>query len=212
MQEAFSAGDINDQQYRDLTAALLELKDGSEAAARGQEVLSGEVLSSEEAILKARQAVLDQTVALEELASNERIKNMEFAVDFQIAQMEADAKKVEAILNATSATIASTGEAAASMFDTLSGGDLSFRDQWSARDAIDQQMDIQQQAADQQGALIKPQIAQLRARTQALKSGDGLIKISSDGLEPALEMIMWEVLEKIQMRANAEGAEFLLGL
>lgn len=212
VQEAFSAGDINDQQYRNLTAALLELKDGSEAAARGQEVLSGEVLSSEEAILKARQAVLDQTVALEELASNERIKNMEFAVDFQIAQMEADAKKVEAILNATSATIASTGEAAASMFDTLSGGDLSFRDQWSARDAIDQQMDIQQQAADQQGALIEAQIAQLRARTQALKSGDGLIKISSDGLEPALEMIMWEVLEKIQMRANAEGAEFLLGL
>lgn len=212
VQDAFNNGDINEQQYRSLTGALLELKDSSEQAAQGQESLTGEVLSSEDAILKAKQAVLDQSLALEELASNERIKNMEFAVDFKIAQMEADAKKVEAILNATSTTIASTGEAAASMFDTLGSGDLGFSDQWAARDAIDQQMKIQEEAAAQQGKLIDAQVAQMRARTQALQRGDGLIKISSDGLEPALEMIMWQVLEKIQMRANAEGAEFLLGL
>lgn len=212
VQDAFNQGDIDEQQYRSLTGALLELKDSSEQAAQGQEALTGEVLSSEDAILKARQAVLDQTLALEELASNERIKNMEFAVDFKIAQMEADAKKVEAILNATSTTISSTAEAAASMFETLGGGELNFSDQWLARDAIEQQLEIQEQAANQQGQLIEAQVEQMRARTQALQSGDGLIKISSDGLEPALEMIMWQVLEKIQMRANAEGAEFLLGL
>jgi len=210
VQEAFNNGDINEQQYRDLTAALLELRDGSLEAAQGQESLTGEVLSSEEAILKARQAVLDQSLALEELASNERIKNMEFAVDFQIARMETDAKKVEAILNATSETISSTASAASSMFGTL--GDLSLGDRFAARDAIEQQLEIQQQAADQQERLIDAQIKSLNARTRALQSGDGLIKISSDGLEPALEMIMWQVLEKIQMRANAEGAEFLLGL
>ncbi|WGI23626.1 phage tail tape measure protein [Halomonas alkaliantarctica] len=212
VQDAFNQGDIDEQQYRSLTGALLELKESSEQAAQGQEALTGEVLSSEDAILKARQAVLDQTLALEELASNERIKNMEFAVDFKIAQMEADAKKVEAILNATSTTISSTAEAAASMFETLGGGELSFGDRWLARDAIEQQLQIQEQAANQQGQLIEAQVEQMRARTQALQSGDGLIKISSDGLEPALEMIMWQVLEKIQMRANAEGAEFLLGL
>jgi TP901 family phage tail tape measure protein len=210
VQEAFNTGDINEQQYRDLTAALLELKDGSLSAAQGQEALTGEVLSSEDAILKARQAVLDQTLALQQLASDERIKNMEFAVDFQIAKMETDAKKVEAILNATSETISSTADAAASMFGIL--GDLSFGDRFAARDAIEQQLEIQQQAADQQARLIDAQIKSLNAKTQALQNGDGLIKISSDGLEPALEMIMWEVLEKVQMRANAEGAEFLLGL
>ncbi|CAM0557094.1 hypothetical protein EHLJMEHL_02182 [Vreelandella titanicae] len=212
VQDAFNQGDIDEQQYRSLIGALLELKESSEQAAQGQEALTGEVLSSEDAILKARQAVQDQTLALEELASNERIKNMEFAVDFKIAEMEADAKKVEAILNATSTTISSTAEAAASMFETLGGGGLSFGDRWLARDAIEQQLEIQEQAANQQGQLIEAQVEQMRARTQALQSGDGLIKISSDGLEPALEMIMWQVLEKIQMRANAEGAEFLLGL
>ena len=210
VQDAFNSGDINEQQYRSLTAALLELSEGSEQAAYGQEALAGEVLSSEEAILKARQAVLDQTLALEELASNERIKNMEFAVDFKIAKMETDAKKVEAILSATSETISSTADAAASMFGIL--GDLSIGDRFAARDAIEQQLEIQQQAADQQEKLIAAQIKSLNAKTRALQSGDGLIKISSDGLEPALEMIMWQVLEKIQMRANAEGAEFLLGL
>lgn len=212
VENAFNSGDINEQQYRDLTAALLEMKEGTDAAASSQGVLTGEVLSSEDAILKARQAVLDQTLALEELASNERIKNMEFAVDFKIAQMEADTKKVEAILSATSETIASTADAAASMFDTLGGGGLNFSDSWLARDAIEQQLEIQQQAADQQEKLIDAQIKSLNARTQALQNGDGLIKIESDGLEPALEMIMWNVIEKVQLRANAEGAEFLLGL
>ena len=98
------------------------------------------------------------------------------------------------------------------MFGTLGSGDLDFSDRWAARDAIDQQLEIQQQAADQQSKLIDAQVQNLKARTQAMQSGDGLIKISSDGLEPALEMIMWQVLEKVQMRANAEGAEFLLGL
>lgn len=119
VQDAFNSGEINRQQYLDMTAALLELQSGIDAAANSTEALTGEVLTSEDAILKARQAVLDQTLALEQLASNERIKNIEFAVDFQIAKMETEAKRVESILNATSTVIASTAEAAASMFDTL---------------------------------------------------------------------------------------------
>ncbi|MFI8748840.1 phage tail tape measure protein [Vreelandella lionensis] len=210
LHHAFLNGLIDEDQLYSGISALSELKGQLSETADSQEALTGEVLSSEEAILKARQAVLDQTLALEELASNERIKNMEFAVDFQIAKMETDAKKVEAILSATSETISSTADAAASMFGIL--GDLSFGDRFAARDAIEQQLEIQQQAADQQEKLIAAQIKSLNAKTQALQNGDGLIKISSDGLEPALEMIMWEVIEKVQMRANAEGAEFLLGL
>ncbi|WP_394424742.1 phage tail tape measure protein [Vreelandella stevensii] len=212
VQDAFNSGEINRQQYLDMTAALLELQSGTDAAANSTEALTGEVLTSEDAILKARQAVLDQTLALEQLASNERIKNIEFAVDFQIAKMETEAKRVESILNATSSVIASTAEAAASMFDTLGGGSLSGSDRFRARDAIDQQLKIQKQAAEQQGRLIEAQIESLTAKNRALQNGEGLIKIESDGLEPALEMIMWQVLEKIQLRANAESAEFLLGL
>jgi hypothetical protein len=39
-----------------------------------------------------------------------------------------------------------------------------------------------------------------------------MIQIDSTGLEPALEMILWQVIEKVQIRANEESADFLLGL
>jgi hypothetical protein len=38
-----------------------------------------------------------------------------------------------------------------------------------------------------------------------------MIKIEAAGLEPHLEAFMWKILENIQIRANAEAAEFLLG-
>ncbi|EGP18533.1 phage tail tape measure protein [Halomonas sp. TD01] len=212
IQDAYDSGEIDEAKYNELRNALLRLRDSSNDAAKGQEVLAGEALSSEDAILKARKAVLEQTLALEQLASNERIKNIEFSVDFQVAKMETEAKRVESILNATSATITSTEDPAASMFDTLGGGSLSGSDRFRARDAIDQQLKVQEQAAEQQGRLIDAQIESLTAKTKALQNGEGLIKIESDGLEPALEMFMWQVLEKIQLRANAESAEFLLGI
>lgn len=212
IQEAYEAGEIDSTKYNELKTALLGLREGADAASKGQEALAGEVLSSEEAILKAREAVLGHKLALEEIASSERIRNLEISVDFKVAKMENEAKRVEAVLNATSTTIASTAEAAASMFETLSGSGLSGSDRFRARDAIDQQLKIQKQAAEQQGKLIDAQVASLTAKTQALKNGEGLIKIESDGLEPALEMIMWNVIEKVQLRANAESAEFLLGI
>jgi len=210
LQEAYDSGEIDEAKYNKLKTALLGLRDSSNKAATSQEVLSGEVLNSEDAILKARTAVLEQTVALEQLASNERIKKFEVGVNFQIAKMETDAKRFESILNATSSTIASTAQAATSMFGTLDN--LSGGDKFRARSAIDKQLKIQKEAANQQGKLIDAQVKNLTARTQALQNGEGLIKIESDGLEPALEMIMWQVLEKVQLRANAESTEFLLGL
>lgn len=147
-----------------------------------------------------------------ELASNEKIKAMEFTAEINIAALEADARKVEAILTATSDTIASMGESVSDLFGIMASEDLSFRQRWDMEDAIDQQLEIQQQAAEDQTKLINAQIDAMRAKTEALRNGDGLVTITSDGLEPALEMIMWQVIEKVQLRANAEGAEFLLGI
>ncbi|TFH84821.1 phage tail tape measure protein, partial [Billgrantia azerbaijanica] len=212
IREAFEAGDIDATQYEQLKGKLLELRDGAREAGKGQKALATETLNTEEAILKARDAVLEQELALEKLASNERIKNMEFAVDLKVAQLEADTRRVEAILSATSTTIEATAAAGASMWETLAGGDLSFSDKWDLKDHIEQQMDIQEEAAKQQAKLIAAQVKLYEARTEALKNGDGLIQIDSSGLEPALEMVMWQIIEKVQLRANAEGAEFLLGL
>jgi len=47
---------------------------------------------------------------------------------------------------------------------------------------------------------------------ESMQGGEALIKIDSTGLEPALEMVMWEILEKVQIRASEEAADFLLGI
>ena len=68
----------------------------------------------------------------------------------------------------------------------------------------------------QQKELNQAQIEYLNARTKRLEGGEGevesLISITADGLEPELEMIMYSIIEKIQIRANEEGLEFLLGI
>ena len=59
--------------------------------------------------------------------------------------------------------------------------------------------------------LIKSQTRLADAKQKAVESGDAMITISGDGLEPELEAFMWQILERIQIRANADGAEYLLG-
>lgn len=59
---------------------------------------------------------------------------------------------------------------------------------------------------------IQKQIDLLEAKRLAIESGEGLININSTGLEPALEMIMWEIMAKVQLKANEDGAAFLLGV
>ena len=45
----------------------------------------------------------------------------------------------------------------------------------------------------------------------ALNNGDGMIKVTGDGLQPHLEAFMWEILKAIQVRVNADGLKMLLG-
>jgi hypothetical protein len=43
-----------------------------------------------------------------------------------------------------------------------------------------------------------------------MESGEGLIKISGDGLGPALEMVLFEIAELMQVRMAEDQSEFLL--
>ena len=63
---------------------------------------------------------------------------------------------------------------------------------------------LEKQAKSEVGATKS--IKDMQAKSAALKEGDSLIKIESTGLEPALEMIMWQVLEKVKLKVTAEEA------
>ena len=77
---------------------------------------------------------------------------------------------------------------------------------------LDEQMALQSQLIHKQMELVDAQIEQIEARTAMMKKGDSMIKIQGDGLEPELEAFMWKILENLQVRANQEFSEFLIGL
>jgi hypothetical protein len=77
---------------------------------------------------------------------------------------------------------------------------------------IEDESKNRKETIDAQNRLNNAQAAALEAKTKTLADGGGLIKITTDGLEPALEMIMWNVLEKVQIQVNDEASNLLLGL
>jgi TP901 family phage tail tape measure protein len=140
-------------------------------------------------------------------------KEIEWKAKLDIADVEANAKIIEAAFKSIDNTISSTGATLASItgsYATLmaAGG--------SGGNAVYDEMRAESRRRDaallQQKDLIAAEVANLNARTALLDRGESLIKITADGLQPQLEAFMWEILKAIQIKANSEGANFLLGV
>jgi TP901 family phage tail tape measure protein len=76
---------------------------------------------------------------------------------------------------------------------------------------MEKEIEIRAELARQQGELTAAEVKYLEARTEALKQGDALINIQVDGVYPELELIMHKLIEQTQVRATAEGLDFLIG-
>lgn len=139
---------------------------------------------------------------------------MEWEAKIEIAEAEAAAAAIQAAFEAAGDAVIATSAAASSMFGDLAAviGDLSTMDKWFMQDILKEQMELQRIAVEDQSKLIAAQISLMKLKEAALKDGEALITIDSNGLEPALEMIMWQILEKIQVKATGASSDFLLGL
>ena len=109
-------------------------------------------------------------------------------------------------------TITSTGDLLGGLFGLLAGDELDTMAKWDIEDQIDKESKMREDAHESQMELNESQKAYMNAKTDAIESGEGLINITADGLEPEIEAFMWKILEKIQIRANEESSEFLLGV
>jgi len=140
--------------------------------------------------------------------------SIEWTAKVDIAQAEAAAQQISAAFEAASSTVESTSQAASDMFGSLASnmGDMGTSDKWFMQDVLEDQMEMEQQALDMQKELNQAQIEYMGTKTEAIQSGDSQIKIDGTGLSPALEMVMWEILELVQVKASSEQADFLLGL
>lgn len=83
-------------------------------------------------------------------------------------------------------------------------------DQWEQ--AINDDMEKKKADFDLQKDLIDQQLEILEAKERALDSGEGLIKIDSTGVEPALVAFVFEILRLLQVQMNQDGNKFLLSI
>lgn len=141
----------------------------------------------------------------------DEIKNaVEWTAKIHIADAENDTKKLKSLVDSIGDGIKSTGTLLGSLTSELNkaGGWKSY----AIQEQIEAENRRRQQEFDLQKRIMDQQIRLNDLKLVKMESGDNLITIHAEGLKPALEMILWEVLETIQVRANEEASEFLLGL
>lgn len=157
----------------------------------------------------AKQSKETETKMLE-LASNERIKAMEFSASINIAGIEAGTKQIEAAFNSINAGIESTGTTWTTLWDMVgsvggsAGGELN--------EAIKREEERRQSEFDQQKELNNQLVTLNQLRIDSLRSGGSLIEIDGKGLEPEIEAFMFKILGRIQTRVSADYGAFLLGV
>jgi len=155
---------------------------------------------------------LAQIVSSAELAQ----AAFEYAAMVDIAQIESASAEIQAAFESIGGSVSSMTGSISSMFSDLvtgfSSGELTRLQEWHLQDMVEAQQEAQNALIAAQVELTIAQAEYMAARTEALSNGESLITIDSNGLEPALEMVMWEIIEKVQVRATEEAADFLLGV
>lgn len=202
---------------RELAANNQSLQLGYDETTGKINSFSGTIVRSGEALedtAKKTEELVKQSEAYQikllEIASDERIANIEASVSLDIAEVEAGAQKVEALAKTISDTFENTG----SVITDLFGGfdDASRSTQIEIASQIREENKRRQQALDDQSKLTDAEIAYIREKTRQLARGDAIINVDGSGLQQHLEAFMFEILRNIQIRVNAEGEDMLLGL
>lgn len=149
-------------------------------------------------------------IKMEEIASNERIKTIDAYVKLNVADLEAQAKQVQAAFSSIDTTIKSTGDLLGGLFGSLSSADTYTK--LRIIDQIEAENKRRDAALELQKQLTQAEIENIQAKSRALEKGDSVIKIDGTGLEPHLNAFMFEILKAIRVSVNPEFQQYLLGL
>lgn len=204
------AGDAFDQ----AAASGNNLATANDKAGKSSKDIGKELLAQQKLTLDAEKAANDFAAKMESIASNERIKLIEARVSLDIAQAEAAAQVITATFEGLGNTVTSTGDVISSALGALPniGGFYGLEQLELIEKQLEKENTYREDALTLQKDLTNATIDNLRAKTQAMQSGNALIQIDGAGLQPHLEAFMWEILKTIQVRVNADGLDMLVGV
>lgn len=175
-----------------------------------------EKIPTEKQIEIKLQGEIDTRLAQIEASAKTAEAAFKYTAEVDIAQIEAAAEVSKSAFDSIGSSVVSATESVSSMFGDLAGafsdGNLTQLQKWNLQDMVEDQQEAQNALIESQIKLTDAQTEYLNKKNEALDSGEASIKIDSTGLEPALEMVMWEIIKKVQVKANEEAADFLLGI
>ena len=137
---------------------------------------------------------------------------LKFKAEVDIAEIEALSNQTIALTDNINTAFETSADIITNALGQLTSEGLGLQEKWAIQDVLEQESRLRQQEFELQKKLTEATIELTKAKQQKLEAGDAIIKISADGLEPHLELILWEIVQKIQIRANEEQAEYLLGV
>lgn len=173
----------------------------------------------EDAWQEIQDATRQTTEATKELASttetitlDEKLAIIEANSATATAQIQADAQVISSAFESIGISVESTGGLLGELFGLLGDENISKFDKLGLKEQIEIENERREESLRLQERLIEAQIRELAVRTEAYRNGGSLIQIDGAGLQPHLEAFMFEILESIQVRVNAEGYNLLLGV
>jgi TP901 family phage tail tape measure protein len=182
----------------------------TEKAARAAATKVAEVLPPEKKIEVKPKVDQEALARLKEQSAIVQ-KTIEWSAKIRIAEVEAGVKALAAAFSNLDARVASTGTTLTDMMKGLGDENLSWAQSSMIENMMREEAKHRAEAMKQSQKLTEQQILLNELRIKAMEDGGAEIRVSADGLKPHLEMILWEVLEAVQIRASQNQAEFLLG-
>lgn len=211
LQEAWAQGRITSDE---LTKGFTLIAKEQEGLDKKLGVTTKSITDQAREAEKAAEKAAAWRLEMEKLASNERVKVLEFRAQLDITNVQEQTKRIQAAFESLDNTVNSTADVINKAFGLLAGGNDLIDS--SVRNKLFAQLDIEnanrERALAKQAELTDAQIKVLRAQAEQLTRGDALIKIDGTGLAPHLEAFMWEVLKAVQVRGNRDGMKLLLGV
>jgi len=166
-------------------------------------------------IQEAIKGAADETTRLEQetqkITTDEKLALIKGNSEIAVAGIQATSQVLSSAFESAGVSVDATAESLDNLFGLLGDENISKFDKLGIKEQIDIANDRQDQTLKQQKRLIDEQIREIRDRREAFRNGGALIRIDGDGLQPHLEAFMFEILESIQVRVNAEGYNLLLG-
>ena len=167
-----------------------------------------EKIPTEKAIEIKLQGEIDTQIALIKASAGTAEASFKYTAEVDIVEAQEATKQIQAAFDSLNTSI----ESSAGVYEAAFGGaeSSSAQARWEALDILRQEQELRDQSFALQKQLTEAEIAYTDARTAALAAGDAAVTIDSTGLEPALEMIMFEIIKKVQIRVNETAGDLLL--